>query len=51
MKKIRVPEADGILIKLDNYSKLTLVDILQKKPKISSTSGRHTLVSLYPVTG
>lgn len=33
MKKIRVPEADGILIKLDNYSKLTLVDILQKNQR------------------
>lgn len=47
-KKIRVPEAGGVLIILDNCSKLTFSTL--ENTKISYTSGRHSMVNLYNVT-
>lgn len=49
-KKIRVPEAGGVLIILDNCSKLTLLSTV-KNTKIWYTNGRHSMVNLYSVTG
>lgn len=49
MEKIRLPEAVGVVIILDNCSKLTLFDILENA-KIRYTSGRHSIVNLYNVT-
>lgn len=48
-KKIRTPEADGVLIILDSCSKLTWVGTLENT-KIWYTSGRYCIVNLYNVT-
>lgn len=49
MKKVRIPEAGGVLTILDNYSKLTLVSTLENT-KIWYTHGRNSIVNLYNVT-